>query len=248
MILTHHYGSQILHVLTTTTLLQPFYSHIDFVQDYPGELVPERWNQSGFTGARDSEWQWHQLGRMQICTSPQTDNHASISPLSFFTGRIPFLLPNQQHQSTEGKCHIPSSGTVVTVSRFGTNYECPDLLLLPLWKPLKIFTYGCSDDDDVMWTWIGFDTSECCASLVSWTQNCKTRLWWLMSRWTLHCQRLAAISTTHTTRAYRLPIDCLAKLRQDTSLLSALILYGALNYVLSALCDAMLNPVEQQVL
>jgi len=30
-----------------------------------------------FTEARDSEWQWHQLGHMQICTSPQTDNHAS---------------------------------------------------------------------------------------------------------------------------------------------------------------------------
>jgi len=30
-----------------------------------------------FTEARDSEWQWHQLGRMQVCTSLQTDNHAS---------------------------------------------------------------------------------------------------------------------------------------------------------------------------
>jgi len=28
-------------------------------------------------GARDSEWQWHQLGHMQVCTSIQTDNHAS---------------------------------------------------------------------------------------------------------------------------------------------------------------------------
>ena len=28
-----------------------------------------------FTGARDSEWQWHQLGHMQVCTSLQTDNH-----------------------------------------------------------------------------------------------------------------------------------------------------------------------------
>jgi len=25
-----------------------------------------------FTEARDSEWQWHQLGRMQVCTSLQT--------------------------------------------------------------------------------------------------------------------------------------------------------------------------------
>jgi len=36
-----------------------------------------------FTEARDSEWQWHQLGHMQVCTSFQTDNHASTSPLSF---------------------------------------------------------------------------------------------------------------------------------------------------------------------
>jgi len=32
----------------------------------------------GFTEARDSEWQWHQLGYMKICTSIQTDNHDSI--------------------------------------------------------------------------------------------------------------------------------------------------------------------------
>jgi len=56
-----------------------------------------------FTEARDSEWQWHQLGHMQVWTSLQTDNHASTSPLSFFTGRMPFLPPNQQRQSTEGK-------------------------------------------------------------------------------------------------------------------------------------------------
>ena len=34
-----------------------------------------------FTGARDSEWQWHQLGHMQDCTSLQTDNNASTPPL-----------------------------------------------------------------------------------------------------------------------------------------------------------------------
>ena len=54
-----------------------------------------------FTEARDSEWQWHQLGRMQVCTSLQTDNHASTPPLRFFTGRVPFLPPNQQRQSIE---------------------------------------------------------------------------------------------------------------------------------------------------
>jgi len=30
-----------------------------------------------FTEARDSEWQWHQLGHMQVCTSLQTDNHTA---------------------------------------------------------------------------------------------------------------------------------------------------------------------------
>ena len=57
-----------------------------------------------FTEARDIEWQWHQLGHMQVCTSLHTDNHTSNPPLSFFTSRMPFLPPNQQRQSTEGVC------------------------------------------------------------------------------------------------------------------------------------------------
>jgi len=36
-----------------------------------------------FTEARDSEWQWHQLGRIQVCASLQTDNHASTPPVGF---------------------------------------------------------------------------------------------------------------------------------------------------------------------
>jgi len=54
-----------------------------------------------FTEERDSEWQWRQLCHMQVCTSPQTDNHTN-TPTQFFTGQMPFLLPNQQRQSTEG--------------------------------------------------------------------------------------------------------------------------------------------------
>jgi len=34
-----------------------------------------------FTEARDSEWQWHQLGHVQICNLLQTDYHASTPPL-----------------------------------------------------------------------------------------------------------------------------------------------------------------------
>jgi len=47
--------------------------------------------------------QWHQLDHRQtICTSLQTDDHTNTSSL-IFTGRMLFLTPNQQCQSTEGK-------------------------------------------------------------------------------------------------------------------------------------------------
>jgi len=46
-----------------------------------------------FTGARDIEWQWHQLGCMQVCTSLQTDNHTSTPPLSFLQAGCPSCHP-----------------------------------------------------------------------------------------------------------------------------------------------------------
>ena len=61
--------------------------------------------QKDFTGARDSEWQWHQLG---MCKSAPRSRQIAIKithqhlTTQFFTGRMPFLPPNQQCQSTEG--------------------------------------------------------------------------------------------------------------------------------------------------
>ena len=46
-----------------------------------------------FTEARDSEWQWHQLDHMQVCTSLQTDNHASTHHSVFYR---PDALPAAQ--------------------------------------------------------------------------------------------------------------------------------------------------------
>ena len=46
-----------------------------------------------FMGARDSEWQWHQLGHMQIYTLLQTNNHASTPPLSFLQAGCPSCHP-----------------------------------------------------------------------------------------------------------------------------------------------------------
>ena len=46
-----------------------------------------------FTEARDSEWQWHQLGHMQVCTSLQTDHHARTPLLSFLQAVYPSCRP-----------------------------------------------------------------------------------------------------------------------------------------------------------
>jgi len=46
-----------------------------------------------FTEARDSEWQLHQLGHMQVCTSLQTDDHARTPPLSFLQAGHPSCRP-----------------------------------------------------------------------------------------------------------------------------------------------------------
>jgi len=44
-------------------------------------------------------WHWHQLDHMQIiCTSLQTDNHASSSPLSFYR---PDALPAAQSTASK---------------------------------------------------------------------------------------------------------------------------------------------------
>ena len=56
------------------------------------------WYQKGKTyldiiEARDSEWQWHQLGHMQVCTSLQTDNLAGTPPLSFLQAGCPSCHP-----------------------------------------------------------------------------------------------------------------------------------------------------------
>jgi len=68
-----------------------------------------------FSEARDSEWQWHQLGRMQVCTSLQTDNHASTPQVSFLQAGCPSCRPTNSVKASEingmgihGNGRIPS--------------------------------------------------------------------------------------------------------------------------------------------
>jgi len=74
-------------IITTTGTAS--YTHAHPLNGPLSGTTQASWYQKGktnldFTEARDSEWQWHQLGHMQVCTLLQTDNHANTSPFSFF--------------------------------------------------------------------------------------------------------------------------------------------------------------------
>ena len=63
-----------------------------------------------FTEARDSEWQRHQLGHMQVCTSLQTDNHASTPPLSFLQAGCPSCRPTNSVKALKAN-YLPCQNT-----------------------------------------------------------------------------------------------------------------------------------------
>jgi len=70
-----------------------------------------------FTEATDSEWQWHQLGRVQVCTSLQTDNNASTPhPTTQFFYR-PDALPAAQPTASK-HCSHHAQYQITDVQRF----------------------------------------------------------------------------------------------------------------------------------
>jgi len=55
-----------------------------------------------FTEARDSEWQWHQLGHMHVCTLLETDNHAINPPLTFLQAGCHSCRPANSVKALKG--------------------------------------------------------------------------------------------------------------------------------------------------
>ena len=74
-------------VCLSTSIFQEqcFHTHTRLTALFPGLPGVSRYQKGktnlDFTEARDSEWQWHQLGHMQVCTLLPADNHASTPPL-----------------------------------------------------------------------------------------------------------------------------------------------------------------------
>jgi len=78
-----------------------------------------------FTEARDSEWQWHQLGHMQVCTSLQTDNHANTAPLSFLQAGCPSCRPTDSVKALKGYSWYQASTAKLE--------DFPVAVLVPTW-------------------------------------------------------------------------------------------------------------------
>jgi len=80
-----------------------------------------------YTEAKDSERQWPQLGRMQVCTSNQTDNHASTPLLSFLQARCPSCCPANSVKALKAKfqfriCLRIGTLTVIIKARTTVHY------------------------------------------------------------------------------------------------------------------------------
>jgi len=63
-----------------------------------------------FTEGRDSEWQWHQLGHMQVYTLLQTDNHTSPPTNLFLQAGCPSCHPTNSVKALKAKW--PGTGDV----------------------------------------------------------------------------------------------------------------------------------------
>ena len=99
----------------TATVLRHFF------QDHPGEPVPE-----------ENFWTLWCKGRLTEVDTPTIRLGATPARLTsanlhhppiFFTGRIPFLLPNQQRQSTEGTCHMLPFSSVLLSCKLHVHFE-----------------------------------------------------------------------------------------------------------------------------
>jgi len=81
-----------------------------------------------FTEARDSEWQWHQLGHMQVYAFLLTNNHVSTPPL------------NEVGQTIYGIVWKK----LVSVSSVGSNNTMPILAHLALPSAVYLDIFSCN--------------------------------------------------------------------------------------------------------
>jgi len=87
-----------------------------------------------FTEARDSEWQWHQLAHMQVCTLLHTDNHTSTPLVCFFSNFG--TIPNYNN------VHLPHRQQTVNRQNFIIGPELQSLYPLGIWENKRLLKAG----------------------------------------------------------------------------------------------------------
>jgi len=75
----------------------------------PGWAGTRKIKQIWILEKQESEWQWHQLGHMQVCTSLQTNNHASSPPLRFLQARCPSCRPTNSVKALRNDTQFPDT-------------------------------------------------------------------------------------------------------------------------------------------
>jgi len=133
-----------LFLTTTTTLLHPFNGLFSRTT-----CISRHQKCQPFCILLEQEmmwWLWHQPNHMQN-TPP--DNYGSSVPYhSVFRGRMPFLLPNQQRQSTEGKAACLWDGNI------GQNCACCTWDFCSKWQNSENGEHFCCNDV-AAWRWAG---------------------------------------------------------------------------------------------
>ena len=85
-------------------------------------------DEPGLAGVFWSKWWWRWWWQLD-CWSYKSNHHHQQTNIQFFTGRMPFLSPKQQCQSTEGK--ISYSMDLLTPSSPGVFQLCLWPLIAP---------------------------------------------------------------------------------------------------------------------
>ena len=80
-----------------------------------------------FTEATD-EWQWYQLGHIQVCTLLQTDNHTSTPTLTFLQARCPSCHPTNSIKALKAN--------IIYINKYTTTTT----ILLPLYRSTYTFS------------------------------------------------------------------------------------------------------------
>jgi len=109
------------------------HTHIPFDGPLSGTTRVSRYQKGktdlDFTEARDSEWQWHQLGHMQVSTSLQANDHASTPLLRFLQAGCPSCRPTNsvkalntaKYQQQARRARLKAKRTAENVTNTGLN-------------------------------------------------------------------------------------------------------------------------------